>query len=216
MRAIQAASHGTEIIARLFLPDVVEAMVQLGRLDEAEPLVEILERNGGRLDRAWMLAVGMRCRAMLQAAHGDLSAATVTAELAMAQHQRLPMPFERARTQLLMGQLQRRQRHRDAATATLHEAQHTFEHLGTTLWAQRASTELTRGISGRRRTQGLTPSEQRVAELAVAGLTNRDIAATLFISPKTVEVNLSRIYRKLNIRSRVELYKALGTPNTEQ
>ena len=71
------------------------------------------------------------------------------------------------------------------------------------------------GTSGRRRAQGLTPSEQRVAELAVSGLTNRDIAATLFISPKTVEVNLSRIYRKLNIRSRVELYKALGTPNTE-
>ena len=190
-------------------------MVQLGRLEEAEPLIDTLERNGGRLDRPWMLAVGMRCRAMLQAAHGDLRTATATAELAMAQHRRLPMPFERARTQLLVGQLQRRQRQRDAATATLREAQKTFQQLGTTLWAQRARTELTRGVSGRRRAEGLTPSEQRVAELAVSGLTNRDIAATLFISPKTVEVNLSRIYRKLNIRSRVELYKALGTPNPE-
>ena len=209
---ISAAPHGTEIIGASFVPDAVEAMIQLGRLDEAEPLIDTLERNGHRLDRPWMLAVGMRCRAMLQAAHGDLSTATTTAELAMTQHQRLPMPFERARTQLLLGQLQRRQRHRDAATATLHEAQQTFHQLGTTLWAQRATTELTRGTSGRRCAEGLTPSEQRVAELAVSGMTNRDIAATLFISPKTVEINLSRIYRKLNIRSRIELYKALAPP----
>ena len=209
---IHAAPDGTEIIAASFVPDAVEAMIQLGRLDEAEPLIDTLERNGARLDRPWMLAVGMRCRAMLQAAHGDLSTATTTAELAMTQHQRLPMPFERARTQLLLGQLQRRQRHRDAATATLHEAQQTFHQLGTTLWADRAAAELARGTSGRRRAEGLTPSEQRVAELAVSGMTNRDIAATLFISPKTVEINLSRIYRKLNIRSRIELYKALAPP----
>jgi DNA-binding CsgD family transcriptional regulator len=209
---ILAAPDGTELIGASFVPDAVEAMIQLGRLEEAEPLIDILERNGHRLDRPWMLAVGMRCRAMLHAAHGDLNTATATAELAITQHQRLPMPFEQARTQLLLGQLQRRQRRRNAATTTLREAQHTFEKLGTTLWAQRASAELTRGTSGRRRAEGLTPSEQRVAELAVSGMTNRDIAATLFISPKTVEVNLSRIYRKLNIRSRVELYKALAPP----
>ena len=63
-------------------------------------------------------------------------------------------------------------------------------------------------MSGRQRSEGLTPSERRVAELAVSGMTNRDIAAALFISPKTVEVNLSRIYRKLKIRSRMELYRA--------
>ena len=210
---IHAAPHGTEIIGASFVPDAVEAMIQLGRPDEAEPLIDTLERNGGRLDRPWMLAVGMRCRAMLQAADGDLDTATTTAEQAITHHHRLPMPFEHARTQLLLGQLQRRQRHRDAATTTLRQAQHTFQQLGTTLWAQRATAELTRGTSGRRRAEGLTPSEQRVAELAVSGLTNRDIAATLFISPKTVEVNLSRIYRKLNIRSRIDLYKALGSPN---
>jgi ATP/maltotriose-dependent transcriptional regulator MalT len=210
---ISAAPHGTEIIGASFVPDAVEAMVQLGRLDEAEPLIDAVERNGHRLDRAWMLAVGMRCRSMLHAAHGDLSAATTTAELAMSQHQRLPMPFERARTQLLVGQLHRRQRHRDAATAALREAQQTFEQLGTTLWAERVTTEMARGISGRRRAEGLTPSEQRVAELAVVGMTNRGIAAALFISPKTVEVNLSRIYRKLNVRSRMELYRALDQTN---
>jgi DNA-binding CsgD family transcriptional regulator len=206
---IHAAPDGTEIIAASFVPDAVEAMTQLSRLDEAEPLIDTLEHNGRRLDRPWMLAVGMRCRAMLHAAHGDLDTATATAELAMTEHERLPMPFERARTQLLLGQLHRRQRHRDAATAALREAQQTFQQLGTRLWADRAAAQLARGISGRRRAEGLTPSEQRVAELAVAGMTNRDIAGALFISPKTVEVNLSRIYRKLNIRSRMELYTAL-------
>ncbi|MCW2663012.1 MAG: ATP-dependent transcriptional regulator [Mycobacterium sp.] len=204
-----AAPDSIEIVAASFIPDAVEAMTNLGHLDDAEPLIEALERNGRRLDRAWMLAVGARCRAMLLAARGELTVATTTAERAMTEHERLPMPFERARTQLLLGQLQRRQRHRDASTATLGEALQTFEQLGATLWVDRAKAELARGMSGRLRAEGLTPSEQRVAELAVSGMTNRDIAATLFISPKTVEVNLSRIYRKLNIRSRMGLYRAL-------
>ena len=119
------------------------------------------------------------------------------------------MPFERARTQLLLGQLQRRQRRLDTAKANLRAALQTFEQLGATLWAERAKTELTRGISKRQKSDGLTPREQRIAELAVSGMTNRDIAATLFISVKTVEVNLSRIYRKFEIHSRPQLYRAL-------
>jgi ATP/maltotriose-dependent transcriptional regulator MalT len=210
---VQMFPDSTEIIAGSFIPDAVEALIGLGRVDEAEPLIDALERNGRRLDRAWMLAVGMRCRAMLLAARGDVNAATTMAEQAMTQHDRLPMPFERARTQLLLGQLQRRQRHRDDAAATLRQAAQTFRQLGTRLWAERAEAQLARGTSGRRRGEGLTPSEQRVAKLAVSGMTNRGIAAALFISPKTVEVNLSRIYRKLNIRSRTELYRALESAN---
>jgi DNA-binding CsgD family transcriptional regulator/tetratricopeptide (TPR) repeat protein len=209
---LEAAPNGTEIIAATFVPDAVEALIHLGRLAEAEPLVTVLERNGRRLDRAWMLAVGARCRAMLLAARGDLEAAAAAAELAMTEHDRLPMPFERARTQLLLGQLQRRQRHKAAASATLREALAVFEALDTPLWADRARAELARGMSGRRRGEGLTPSEQRVAEMAASGMTNKDIAAELFISPKTVEVNLSRIYRKLNIHSRMELYRQFDPP----
>jgi DNA-binding NarL/FixJ family response regulator len=130
----------------------------------------------------------------------------------MTEHDRLPMPFERARTQLLLGQLQRRQRHKAAASATLREALAVFEALDTPLWADRVRAELARGMSGRRRGEGLTPSEQRVAEMAASGMTNKDIAAELFISPKTVEVNLSRIYRKLNIHSRMELYRQFDPP----
>jgi DNA-binding CsgD family transcriptional regulator len=209
LRTFEQGSVRTEIFVAPFLPDAIEAMIALGRLDDAEPLIQALERNGRRLDRPWMLATGARCRAMLQAGRGNLSAATTTAELAMTAHQRLPMPFERARTQLLLGQLQRRQRRRDAATATLHEVLQTFQRLGTTVWAERAAAELARDAVRRRRDRALTATELRVAELTASGMTNRDIAAALFISPKTVEVNLTRIYRKLNIKSRAELYQAL-------
>ncbi len=120
------------------------------------------------------------------------------------------MPFERARTQLLVGQLERRQRHNQAASAALTEALQTFEQLGTPLWAERTRTELGRANVGPHRDATLTPSEQRVAELAASGMTNRDVAAALFISPKTVEANLSRIYRKLGINSRAALGRRMA------
>jgi DNA-binding CsgD family transcriptional regulator len=206
---LDAAPNATEIPAASFVPDAVESLIALGRLADAEPLVSVLERNGVRLDRPWMLAVGARCRAMLLAAHGDVDDAHQAAMSAMEHHERLPMPFERARTQLLVGQLLRRQRKREAASATLRDALATFEALGMPLWADRARAELKRA-SGIRARAELTASEQRVAELAATGITNREMAAVLFISPKTVEANLSRIYRKLNIRSRAELGRIIG------
>jgi DNA-binding CsgD family transcriptional regulator len=195
----------TEILTAWYIPDAVHAMVALGRFEDAEPLIEALERNGSQLDRAWMLAVGGRCRSMWLAARGDVVGAEHLALQAMAEHQRLPMPFERARTQLLLGQLQRRQRRKEAAAATLHEALGAFEDIGSPLWAEHTRAELARTKVSPARDLGLTPTEQRVAELAASGMTNRDVAAALFISPKTVEHNLSRVYRKLSIRSRAEL-----------
>jgi ATP/maltotriose-dependent transcriptional regulator MalT len=107
----------TEIVPTACLPDAAEAMISLGRFAEAEALTGRLETNGRRLDRPWMLAVGSRCRAMLLAAHGDVDAATLVAQQAMVEHERLPMPFERARSQLLLGQLQRRRRQKGVAAA---------------------------------------------------------------------------------------------------
>jgi DNA-binding CsgD family transcriptional regulator len=196
--------ESTEIHVAWFFPDLIESMIAIGRVDDAAPLIERLERNGRRLDRAWMLAMGARARAMLLAARGDLEAAGAAAQDAMAEHDRLPMPFERARTQLLVGQLQRRTRRNKLAATTLGEALTAFEHLGTPLWAERTRAELARVHVGPAQS-GLTPTEQQVAELAASGMTNRDVAASLFISPKTVEANLSRIYHKLGIRSRAEL-----------
>jgi ATP/maltotriose-dependent transcriptional regulator MalT len=202
---VELAPKATEIIAASFIPDAVEAMVALGRLEPAEQLVTTLERNGSRLQRNWMLAVGRRGRGMLLGARGDVPAAVEMVEQAMAAHRRLSMPFECARTQLLLGQLQRRKRLKDASAATIHESLATFEQLGTSLWADRARAELGRVDVGTLRRVAMSPSEKRVAELAGSGMTNRNIAAAMFISPKTVESNLSRIYAKLGIHSRAEL-----------
>ncbi|MCV7373514.1 AAA family ATPase [Mycolicibacterium arabiense] len=197
--------QGTEIVSSWHLPDAVEAMVNLGRLEDAEPLVVALERNGAELDRPWMLAVGARCRAMLQAARGDLEAAEASVARAMTAHDRLPMPFERARTTLFAGQLARRRRRKQVASQTLTSAMRAFGAIGTPLWEERARTELARVTVTRGRASSLTPSEASVARLAAAGRSNRDIAAALFITPKTVEHNLTRVYRKLGIRARAEL-----------
>lgn len=196
----------TEMMYAWHLPDVIEAMVGVGRLDDADVLAAALERNGAERARAWMKAVGARCRAVLEAARGDVVAAERTAHRAMAEHDLLPMPFERARTQLLLGQLQRRLRQKSSAARNLTEALQTFEHLGTPLWARRAHAELSRAaVAPSDGLSRLTPSEQRVAEMAAAGATNKDIAAAMFISARTVEHNLTRIYRKLGIGSRAEL-----------
>ena len=196
---------GIELMQGWFLPDAAEALVSLNRLDEAEQLCTLLLSQGQRFDRAWMLATGNRCRAMVLAARGSLDAALDCARTAMAAHDRVPMPFERARTQLLLGQLQRRQKANEAASATLAEALACFEAMGAQLWVERVRHELARTNVRRSAAAQLSPTEQRVAELAATGMTNRDIASALFISPKTVESNLSRVYRKLGIRSRAEL-----------
>jgi ATP/maltotriose-dependent transcriptional regulator MalT len=198
------------IMSTLHVPEAVEAMAALGRLAEAEAMVSAMERHGRALDRPWLRAVGARGRAMVLAARGDIDEAERMARQALTEHDRLPMPFERARTELLVGQLQRRQRQKDNAATTLRSALRTFEELGTPLWAERARAELARTNVGPGGHAALTPSEQRVAELAASGMTNRDVAAALFISPKTVEHNLGRIYRKLGIRSRAELGRMMG------
>jgi len=205
-----ATPDGAEIIVAAFVPYAAEALINLRRLDEAEPLIERLERNGVRLDRPWMLAVGARCRSMWLAARGEVEPAADKAHQAMREHAKLPMPFERAQTQLVLGQIQRRQRKKHAAEATLQEALRAFEDIGAPLWAERVRSELARTNVSPSRDSRLTPSEQRVAELAASGMTNRDVAAALFVSPKTVEYNLSSVYRKLGVRSRAELGRRMA------
>ncbi|MGB8506061.1 helix-turn-helix domain-containing protein, partial [Mycobacterium sp.] len=102
-----------------------------------------------------------------------------------------------------------------AATTTLRAALDAFEQMSAPLWAERARTELARADVGRGRSGGLTVSEQQVAELAASGMTNRDVATALFISPKTVEANLVRVYRKLGIHSRAELGRRMRATNRE-
>jgi DNA-binding CsgD family transcriptional regulator len=198
----------TEIIVASFVSDAVEAMTHLGRFEDADRLVDLMERNGRRLNRPWMLVVALRGRAMLLAARGALEAASLTAKQAVVENERLPMPFERARTQLLLGQLQRRLRERGLADATLSDALQTFESLNTPLWADRARSELAL-VRIRPHPSVLTAAEQRVAALAAEGMTKSRIAAALFVSPKTVDTHLTNVYRKLGIHTRAELARLM-------
>jgi DNA-binding NarL/FixJ family response regulator len=188
-----------------FLPDQIEALVRLGRPGEAWELNDWLEERGATLDRARARATAGRGRALVLAAEGDLASAEEAAAAAILEHDRLPVPFERARTLLVLGSVRRRMKQKRSARATLDEALRIFEHLGAALWAGRARSELA-SIGGRAPQAGaLTPTEERVAMLAAAGRTNREIAETLFLSVRTVESHLSHAYQKIGVRSRTEL-----------
>ena len=203
-QAVSAMGY-QEPMAAPFAADAAEALIGIGRLAEAAVLVDRLEENGRRLDRAWALAVGARCRGLLLAAQGDLDGAAQALEQALEQHRRLSMPVELARTWLVFGRLQRRRRQKRASADALAEAARIFTEVGATQWAALAASELDRAMASPKERTALTASEERVAELAAAGRTNREVAAALFISPKTVEANLARIYHKLGVRSRAEL-----------
>jgi DNA-binding CsgD family transcriptional regulator len=188
----------------LAIPDAIEALVALDRIAEADELLTAWERAGERFDRPRIHATAARCRALIAAAEGDLATAVTHAEMALERHRDLPVPFERARTLIVLGTLHRRAKHKAAARAGLEEAIEILDPMGARLWAERARAELGR-IGGRAKEDGLTPTEARVAELVADGLSNKAVAAELFVSVRTVEANLTRIYAKLGIRSRTEL-----------
>jgi DNA-binding CsgD family transcriptional regulator len=162
------------------------------------------------LDYPWAQATAARCRGLLLTARGDNDGALAALGEALDHHERSPQPLERGRTLLALGTVQRRAKHRGDARETLRQGLELFDALGAALWAEKAAAELAR-IPGRGRASGeLTETERQVAELVTAGLSNREVAATMFVSVRTVEGNLSRIYAKLGLRSRTELARHFG------
>ena len=189
----------------LFVADYAEALIDLGLHADAGEIVDWLEERGQALDRPWARAVAARYRGLLAASDGDFQAAFASIDLALKEHERLPMPFELGRTMMVLGTIRRRAKQKRPAREALEEALAIFERLGAPLWAERARAELAR-IGGRRSVAGkLTEAEARVAKLAAAGRTNREIADALFMSVRTVEGHLSHAYAKLGVRSRSEL-----------
>ena len=189
--------------------ELVEALVGAGELAEAAEVVARFEAEAVASAGQWSVAAAARCRALVAAAHGNLDAALTAAQRSLAASEGLPMPFERARTLYVLGQIHRRRREKALAREALTTATQAFDDLATPVWSRRARAELAR-IPNRMTTTGLTATrltatEERIARLAVEGLTNREIADRTFLSPKTVEVNLTRIYRKLGVRSRAAL-----------
>jgi DNA-binding CsgD family transcriptional regulator len=199
----------TDPVLRMFVPDEVEALVALGELDLAEEYLAPFERDAADLDRAWAIAAAGRCRGALEAARGARPEALAAFEQALAAHGAVDMPFERARTLLLAGDAHRRFKQRGKARGLLEEARATFDELGAAPWSARAAEAI--GRLGRPGTGGeaLTETERRLAELAASGLSNQEVAARAYVSVKTVEANLTRVYRKLGVRSRVGLANAL-------
>jgi len=209
--AESALEHGIgEPMLASFLPDEIEALVRLGMLERAGALLDLLELQARRVESGWAFATAGRGRGLLLAAQGDLPAATDALERALSHHEPLGMPIELARTQLVYGQVLRRGRQKRAAGEALRTALATFERCGAVLWAQRAQFEIAR-LGTRNAPKQLTVTEERVATLACRGMTNREIAAELFISPKTVEANIARAYKKLGVNSRAALGTAMAT-----
>ncbi len=193
-----------------FLPDEIEALIGLGELARAEPLIELLRRLGVAHRRTWAIAAAARGRGILATARGDLDAAIAALHEALAAHDQVEMPFERGRTLLALGRACRRRKRWSPARAALREAVSLFEQTGAPLWAQAARGELARAGEGSGDDPGeLTATERRVAELAASGLTNQEVAERAFLTVKGVEANLTRAYRKLGIRSRGGLAGAL-------
>jgi DNA-binding CsgD family transcriptional regulator len=180
-------------------------LITVGELDEAEAILATWDARAVALDRAWALAILARCRAVLLAARGDVQHSLVMFESALAEHARCHDPFHHARTMLALGRTRRRAKHRGAARETLEDAATRFDQLGAPLWAAQARAELER-IGGRRAADGeLTEAERRIASLVAEGRPNREVAAALFLTEHSVEAALTRIYRKLGVRSRAAL-----------
>jgi len=193
-------------------PDHIEALIVLGRLEEGRRLLEHLEWRGRTLPRSWIDAGLPRARALVLAADGKFADAL---DVVGAAPRVRSLPFDDARMLLVKGQLERRANRKLAARASLTEALATFERLGSPPWAQRAREEIARIGLRHVAPDELTETERRIAELAAAGMTNREVAAAAFVSPKTVEANLARVYRKLGIRSRAELGARLSAPSRD-
>jgi DNA-binding CsgD family transcriptional regulator len=194
-------------------PDYIEACLRAGQMEAAAKALDTFQEQAEGTGRTWALATAARCRGLL--------ADPGQAELAFAEayrwHTHCAMPFELARTQLCHGHQLRRAKQRSAARDCLRAALATFEQLDARPWAEQAQAELqATGETARRRsgpaTRRLTPQEFQVARLVAEGKSNRDIAAALFLSPKTIEFHVSSIHRKLSSSSRAQLVCLLLNP----
>jgi DNA-binding NarL/FixJ family response regulator len=192
-------------------PDLVEALVELDDVDRAVAVANRLEELAHQQEHPWGLPSAKRCFALVRLASGhDEQAVAALAEAADA-YRALGLRFDHARSLLSLGRVQRRFKKWAAARTALEQAAAAFEASCCTGWVELTRSELER-VGGRRpRSVGeLTPTEQRVAELAAEGLANKEIARRLFVGVHTVELHLSHAYAKLGVRSRAQLARRLA------
>jgi DNA-binding CsgD family transcriptional regulator len=194
---------------RVWSADYVEALLELGRIDESVLVLDTWEADARRLGRDWVLAQVTRCRGLVAGARGDVEQALSLLEEAVGAHEAVGDPFGRARAVLALGVARRRARQKRAAREAIEAALAGFEELGAATWLAKARAEVG-SIGGRRREEGLSPAEQRVAALVAEGRTNREVASALYLTERTVATHLRHIYAKLGVQSRTELARRLG------
>lgn len=190
--------------------ELVELHARHSSTADARAALAAFEGRVTRTQGRWASAVAARCRGLLEP---DAANADAAFTLALRRHDELPMPFDRARTQLCWGERLRRHRRTGDAREQLTSAAAGFERLGATPWQVRAEAELEaagvrRGLAAVRGGNGadsLTAQEQRVVDEVVRGASNREAAEAMFLSPRTVEHHLRQVFRKLGVRSRTEL-----------
>jgi DNA-binding NarL/FixJ family response regulator len=198
-------------VMRLAAADLVEAAYRAGRLDLAQSALARFETFARPTAAAWTLALMSRCRGLLSGG----AAAERFFEEALQQHACGGRPFDEARTRLLYGGLLRRARRRAEARTQLRGALETFERLGAVPWSRRTTAELrATGETARKRgpstlTQ-LTPQQLQIVRLVAEGATNKEVAAQLFLSPRTIDCHLRNVFVKLGISSRAELIRHVG------
>jgi DNA-binding CsgD family transcriptional regulator len=187
----------------------IESLLALGEVDRARDTLTRLEQRARVFPRFWTTATLPRARALILAADGDIAAALAALD-ELDSGVAAKLPFDLGWTLLVRGRLHRRAKQKRAAADALRQAIAIFEGLGAPTWVGWTRAELAR-VGLRHAPEGLTATERRVAELAAAGMTNREVASAAFMSPKTVEANLARVYRKLGISSRAELGARMAT-----
>ncbi|MFJ2886585.1 helix-turn-helix transcriptional regulator [Streptomyces sp. NPDC087305] len=193
--------------------DLAEALVVLGETDEAGAVIDEARKWVSVDAPGSVLAALERAEGLREAGLGRAKEGAVRLRAAVDRLRQLPLPVDLVRTLIALGAVERRARHRNAARTALGEALQTATRIGAAPLAARAGDELARLEAGDRDGEGhpeLTPTEARIAELVGGGATNREVAAELFISVKTVEGTLSRVYRKVGVRSRTALAHAMA------
>jgi DNA-binding CsgD family transcriptional regulator len=195
-------------LARHMIPDYVEAAVRAGRLEGVDRALGEYEQWAHHSAQPWALGLLSTCRALTS--EGTDAEAHFLQALELLPADRRPLEY--ARTQLLLGEVLRRDRRRREAREHLRAAMDAFQQLGAVPWEERARNELrASGETARKRdatTLGdLTPQELQIARLVAAGARNREVAAQLFLSPRTIDYHLRKVFMKTGISSRAELPK---------
>jgi DNA-binding CsgD family transcriptional regulator len=188
---------------------LAESYIAAGRPQDASPISARLRELGTGLDRPALIGHACRIDALAAAARGDLETARESARAAVDAHERSPLRPELARSLLVLGRIERRRKARGQSRAALWRARNLAVEMGHRPLLDEIDAELPRALAARS-ASGLTDAEQRVADQIAGGATYREAAAELFVSVRTVETHVASIHRKLGVRTRSELRRALS------